>query len=67
MVNIQLLTFDCIVLFLSFGSDDSEDESPRRMQCHLMDKVGVAEGALCELTNELQLSVTVSISTFVLY
>ncbi|KAK4402706.1 protein GLE1 [Sesamum angolense] len=36
--------------------DDSENEMP--LQCHLMDKVGVAEGALHELTHELQLSVS---------
>ncbi|KAL0357843.1 UNVERIFIED_CONTAM: protein GLE1 [Sesamum calycinum] len=45
--------FACDELYMS---DDSENEMP--LQCHLMDKVGVAEGALHELTHELQLSVS---------
>ncbi|KAL0385447.1 UNVERIFIED_CONTAM: protein GLE1 [Sesamum radiatum] len=45
--------FACDELYMS---DDSENEMP--LQCHLMDKVGLAEGALHELTHELQLSVS---------
>ncbi|KAK4429755.1 protein GLE1 [Sesamum alatum] len=45
--------FACDELYMS---DDSENEIP--LQCHLMDKVGLAEGALHELTHELRLSVS---------
>ncbi|KAL0421471.1 UNVERIFIED_CONTAM: protein GLE1 [Sesamum latifolium] len=45
--------FACDELYMS---DDSENEMP--LQYHLMDKVGLAEGALHELTHELQLSVS---------
>ncbi|KAL0336060.1 UNVERIFIED_CONTAM: protein GLE1 [Sesamum radiatum] len=50
--------FACDELYMS---DDSENEMP--LQCHLMDKVGVAEGALHELTHELQLSVSSAVLT----
>ncbi|KAI3467618.1 hypothetical protein Pfo_024280 [Paulownia fortunei] len=45
--------FACDELYMS---DDSENGIPLGMQSHLMDKVGLAEGALHELTHELQLS-----------
>lgn len=48
--------FACDELYMS---DDSEDGIPLGMQFHqLMDKVGLAEGAVHELTHELRLSVT---------
>ncbi|KAH6761123.1 hypothetical protein C2S52_008155 [Perilla frutescens var. hirtella] len=48
--------FACDELYMS---DDSEDGITLGMQCHqLMDKVGLAEGAVHELTNELRFSVT---------
>lgn len=46
--------------FSFISSDDSEDDIDLGTQCHLMDKVGLAEVALTELTHELQLSVSVS-------
>uniref|UniRef100_A0A5B6YNB3 mRNA export factor GLE1 n=1 Tax=Davidia involucrata TaxID=16924 RepID=A0A5B6YNB3_DAVIN len=49
--------FACDELYLS-GSDDSEDELALGTQHHLMDKVGIVEGALSELTHEHQLNVT---------
>lgn len=48
--------FVCDELYMS---DDSEDGTPLGMQSHqLMDKVGLPEGAIHELTHELRLSVT---------
>ncbi|KAL8037818.1 hypothetical protein ABFX02_11G062600 [Erythranthe guttata] len=47
-------------------SDDSESEICLGVQCHLMDKVGLAEGALHELTHELQLSVTEEVRSKIL-
>ncbi|KAK4487395.1 hypothetical protein RD792_005972, partial [Penstemon davidsonii] len=47
--------FACDELYMS---DDSENGSPLGMQCRLMEKIGLAEGALCELTHELQLNVS---------
>ncbi|XP_073038900.1 mRNA export factor GLE1-like isoform X4 [Primulina eburnea] len=41
-----------------YMSDDSDYELPVDAQCHLMDKVGLAEGALHELNNEFQLYVS---------
>ncbi|KAK9277680.1 hypothetical protein L1049_007227 [Liquidambar formosana] len=43
--------FTCEELYLS---DDSEDESALEAQFHLMDKVGLVEGAFLELTDEYQ-------------
>ncbi|XP_075523917.1 mRNA export factor GLE1-like isoform X1 [Primulina tabacum] len=40
-----------------YMSDDSDYELPVDAQCHLMDKVGLAEGALHELNHEFQLYV----------
>ncbi|KAG8366006.1 hypothetical protein BUALT_Bualt17G0031200 [Buddleja alternifolia] len=45
------------------GSDASENDLPLGMQCHLMDKVGLAEGALHELTHEFQLNVSEEMRT----
>ncbi|PIN01400.1 Nuclear-export-signal (NES)-containing protein/polyadenylated-RNA export factor [Handroanthus impetiginosus] len=47
--------FACDELYMS---DDSENAIPLGMQCQLMDKVGLTEGALHELTHELQLNVS---------
>ncbi|XP_073132647.1 mRNA export factor GLE1 isoform X1 [Henckelia pumila] len=41
-----------------YMSDDSDHEFPVDAQCHLMDKVGLAEGALHELSHEFQLYVS---------
>lgn len=55
-----------VLLRLSIGSDDSESGIPLGMQSHLMDKVGLAEGALHDITDELQHSVSVSRSSYVI-
>lgn len=49
--------FACDDFYIS-DSDDSEVELPCRAPYPLMDKVGLVEGALLELTHEHQLSVT---------
>ncbi|KAL8504224.1 hypothetical protein ACS0TY_022818 [Phlomoides rotata] len=48
--------FACDDLYMS--SDESEDDIDSGTQCYLMDKVGLTEVALTELTHELQLSVS---------
>ncbi|KAG8366005.1 hypothetical protein BUALT_Bualt17G0031100 [Buddleja alternifolia] len=60
-----LLGLHLVVQCFSFliGSDDSENDLPLGMQCHLMDKVGLAEGALHELTHEFQLNVSEEVRT----
>ncbi|KAL8499360.1 hypothetical protein ACS0TY_022368 [Phlomoides rotata] len=47
--------FACDDLYMS---DESEDDIDSGTQCYLMDKVGLTEVALTELTHELQLSVS---------
>lgn len=57
----------CFLHFISLPliSDDSEDGITLGMQYgQLMGKVGLAEGVIHELTNELRLSVTVRRSSF---
>ncbi|XP_059657810.1 mRNA export factor GLE1 isoform X2 [Cornus florida] len=49
--------FACDELYIS-DSDDSGDESALETQYHLMDKVGLVEGPLLELTHEYQISIT---------
>ncbi|GMP82594.1 hypothetical protein CsSME_00036833 [Camellia sinensis var. sinensis] len=46
--------------------DDSEDESPHETQYLLMEKVGLVEGALSELTYEHRLSITEEIRNQIL-
>jgi len=43
----------------SSESDDSEDESMQQLQIPLMEKMGVVEGALLELTHQYQLGIKV--------
>lgn len=60
----------CLVPYTSFhsiSSDDSEDDIDLGTQCHLMDKVGLAEVALTELTHELRLSVSVSRNAYKIF
>ncbi|KAL7174196.1 hypothetical protein ACSBR2_033450 [Camellia fascicularis] len=55
--------FTCDEFYIS---DDSEDESPHETQCLLMEKVGLVEGALSELTHEHRLSITEEIRNQIL-
>ncbi|XP_059650596.1 mRNA export factor GLE1-like [Cornus florida] len=48
--------FACDKLYIS-DSDDSGDESAIETQYHLMDKVGLVEGAFLELTHEYHISI----------
>ncbi|CAL5421246.1 unnamed protein product [Camellia sinensis] len=55
--------FTCDEFYIS---DDSEDESPHETQYLLMEKVGLVEGALSELTHEHRLSITEEIRNQIL-
>ncbi|GMP82595.1 hypothetical protein CsSME_00036833 [Camellia sinensis var. sinensis] len=55
--------FTCDEFYIS---DDSEDESPHETQYLLMEKVGLVEGALSELTYEHRLSITEEIRNQIL-
>ncbi|KAA8533231.1 hypothetical protein F0562_033236 [Nyssa sinensis] len=57
--------FGCDELYIS-GSDDSEDEDELAVGTQLMDRMGLAEGAIIELTREHQLSVTEEIRNQIL-
>lgn len=47
------------ILYFFSDSDISKDQSAFEAEHHLMDKVGLVEGALSELTHDHHLSVTV--------